>query len=270
LTYFKLSRLASAGDMPASPVVITTAVTTGQITRISRHYGAQVVDDLLVGFKYHADVLWQLESTGQYGEVKGTPADFVIASEESHGYLTTPAIRDKDSAGAALLLAELSLHLKRQGRTIPELLADLARQFGYFKNDLLNLVMTGLEGKQNMAKMLDALRTNPPKVIGGLAVTGVEDLRNEDGRMGPFKGETDKAARNFLIFRMSGSGIEAKVCLRPSGTEPKAKAYIEVSCQPPKSGTSDADWQAMRTAVDEQAKKLSADFLRIALGTVGQ
>jgi phosphoglucomutase/phosphomannomutase len=270
LTHFKLSRLASAGDLPASPIVITTEVTTGQITRIARHFGSQIVNDLLVGFKYHADVLWQLESTGQYGEVKGTPADFVIATEESHGILATEHLRDKDSACAALLLAELSLHLKRQGRTIPDLLADLARQFGYFKNELQNIVMTGLEGKQNMAKMLDTLRTNPPQSIGGLPVTGFDDLRNEDGKMGPFKGETDKAARNFLIFRLGGGGMEAKVCLRPSGTEPKAKAYIEVSCPPPKAGTSDADWSATCAAVDAQAKKLSADFLAMALATVGQ
>lgn len=270
LTYFKLSRLASAGDLPSSPIVVTTEVTTGQITRIARHFGSQIVNDLLVGFKYHADVLWQLEQHGQFGEVKGTPADFVIATEESHGILATEHLRDKDSACAALLLAELSLHLKRQGRSIPDLLADLARQFGHFKNELQNIVMTGLEGKQNMTKMLDTLRTTPPKSIGGLPVTGFEDLRNEDGKMGPFKGETDKSARNFLIFRLGGNGMEAKVCLRPSGTEPKAKAYIEVSGAPAKAGTSDADWAASCAAIDAQAKKLSADFLAMALATVGQ
>src|SRR5205807_4191876 len=81
LTHFKLSQLARQGSLPDSPVVITTEVTTGQITRIGRHFGAQVVNDLLVGFKYHADVLWQLESAGQYGDARGTPADFVIATE---------------------------------------------------------------------------------------------------------------------------------------------------------------------------------------------
>ena len=87
---------------------------------------------------------------------------------------------------------------------------DLARQFGYFRNEVLNIVMTGIEGKQNMAPMLDTLRANPPKEIAGLAVTSFEDLRNEEGRMGPFKGDTDKAARNFLIFRMArGEGLFA-------------------------------------------------------------
>ena len=127
-----------------------------------------------------------------------------------------------------------------------------------------------MEGKQNMTKMLDTLRTTPPKTIGGMSVTGYEDLRDEDGKMGPFKGETDRSARNFLIFRLSGDGIDAKVCLRPSGTEPKAKAYIEVSCPPPKAGTSDAVWAATCASVDAQAKTLSADFLKMAMTAAGQ
>jgi phosphoglucomutase/phosphomannomutase len=268
LTWFKLNRLAAAGDMPPSPFVVTTEVTTGQITRIGRQFGAQVVNDLLVGFKYHADVLWRLESEGRYGDVTGTPADFVIATEESHGVLATAGLRDKDSACAALLLAELALFLKRQGRTVPDLLDDLARQFGYFKNDLRNLVMTGVEGKRDMARMLDALRAAPPAEVGGLKVVGFEDLRDENGRMGPFAGDTDKAARNFLVFRLAGDGVSGKVCLRPSGTEPKAKAYIEASCEPPKPGTPDADWQATRAKVDAAAKALADDFVATALDTV--
>jgi len=269
LTYFKLSRLASQGDLPPSPIVITTEVTTGQTTRIARHFGAQIVHDLLVGFKYHADVLYQLETHGSFGDVTGTPADFIIATEESHGILATASLRDKDSACAALLLAELALHQKRQKRTIPDLLDDLARQFGHYRNGLLNLVMTGLEGKQNMAKMLDALRTNPPKQLGGLAVSRFEDLRDEAGRLGPFKGETDRAARNFLIFRLSGGGLEAKVCVRPSGTEPKAKAYIE-ACSAPKGTMAEADWVAQCKKVDDLAQSLATEFLTLALGTVGE
>jgi phosphoglucomutase/phosphomannomutase len=168
------------------------------------------------------------------------------------------------------LLAELALHLKRQGRTVPEYLDDLARRFGYYRNKLRNLVMTGVEGKRDMARMLDALRTGPPKQVGGLTVVGFEDLRDEDGRMGPFKGETDRAARNFLIFRLAGDGVEGKVCLRPSGTEPKAKAYIEGSCPPPPPGTPDATWEDSRRRVDAAVRRLADDFVTLALGTVGQ
>ena len=88
---------------------MTTEVTTALVTRIARHFRAQVVNNLLVGFKYIAEVLWQLESTGRYEDVTGTPADFIIASEESHGILAMPQLRDKDSAAACLLLAELAL-----------------------------------------------------------------------------------------------------------------------------------------------------------------
>lgn len=271
LTHFKLAQLARSGSLPDNPIVVTTEVTTGQITRIGRHFGAQVVGDLLVGFKYHADVLWQLESTGQYGDVRGTPADFVIGTEESHGVLATAALRDKDSACAVLLLAEAALVQKRAGRTLVEYLDDLNRQFGYYRNEVLNIVMTGLEGKQNMARMLDALRSSPPAEIGGLAVTGFEDMRDEAGRLGPFKGETDRAARNFLIFRMAGpGGLAAKVCLRPSGTEPKAKAYIEVCSDPRPAGQTDADWAKTTAAADAQVQRLATDFLATALATVGQ
>ena len=270
LTYFKLSRLAAAGGMPPSPVVVTTEVTTGQITRIARQFGAQVVNDLLVGFKYHAEVLRQLEIGGQYGDVKGSTADFIIATEESHGILATADLRDKDSACAALLMAEMALHLKRQKRTIPELLQDLSRQHGYYRNELMNIVMTGLEGKQDMARMLDALRSEPPAEIGGMPVVRFEDLRDEAGKMGPFKGDTDKAARNFLVFRLAAGGLDAKVCLRPSGTEPKAKAYIEVSSLPCPPGTGEETWKTVCAGVDAQVSRLATEFLTLALGKVGQ
>lgn len=269
LTQFKLARLNSAGSLPPSPIVITTEVTTSMVTRVARHFGAQIVNDLLVGFKYHADVLQQLETTGQYGDVKGTTDDFVIATEESHGVMATAALRDKDSACAALLLAELALHLKRQGRTIPEFLADLNRQFGYFKNTLLNIVMPGVEGKQNMARMLNTLRSNPPQKIAGLPVVGFEDLQDENGRFGPFKGGTDKAARNLLIFRLADREIQAKVCLRPSGTEPKAKAYIEVNSPPCPAGTPDDVWTKSCAQIDATAKRLADEFLKLAMATVG-
>jgi len=270
LTHFKLAQLARNGSMPKAPIVITTEVTTGQIARVGRHFGAQVIADLLVGFKYHADALWQIESTGQYGDVRGTVEDFVIGTEESHGIMATAGVRDKDSACAALLLAEAALYQKRQGRTLVDYLDDLNRQFGYYRNELLNIVLTGLEGKVNMGRMLNALRQNPPTEIGGLRVSGFEDLWDEAGRMGPFKGETDKAARNFLIFRLAGEGVSAKVCLRPSGTEPKAKAYIEVCGDPLKPGTPQAAWDAACAAIDSRVQLVATDFLTKALATIGQ
>jgi phosphoglucomutase/phosphomannomutase len=266
LTHFKLSSLARNGSLPPNPLVITTEVTTGILTRIARQFGIQIVNNLLVGFKYHADVLKQLETNGRFDDVTGTPDDLILACEESHGIMGMPGVRDKDSAAAVLLLAELALTCKRQGKTIVDYLDDLSRQFGYFKNGLENLVMTGIEGKQNMAKMLDALRANPPQMIAGMDVVQFEDLRDENGRMGPFRGDTDKAARNFLIFRLQGDhGIAGKVCLRPSGTEPKAKAYIEVSGPPRPVTMTEEVWQAQRQHIDRTMAAVGKEFVQLAM-----
>jgi phosphoglucomutase/phosphomannomutase len=267
LTYFKLNRLALQGDLPGSAIVIKTEVTTSQVTAIARAFKVQVVENLLVGFKYIADVLWQLEQNGAYEDVRGSPDDLVIAVEESHGILVTPRIRDKDAAGSALLLAELALDQKRKGLTVLDLLEHLARQFGYFRNEGVTVTMTGLQGKQDMARMLDALRSAPPREVGGLALTAFEDLRDEGGRMGPVKGATDDAARNFLIFRF---GDRARVVLRPSGTEPKAKTYVEVGSGPCPPGTPAEVWQSTCRAVDEQVQRLAADFQRQALALIGR
>jgi phosphoglucomutase/phosphomannomutase len=266
LTHFKLSKLAEQGLMPRSPVVIKTLVTAGLVTCIAHYFGAQVVENLLVGFKYIADVLWQLEQTGAYEDVQGTPADFILACEESLGYLLTPQIRDKDAGAPALLLAELALDQKRRGGSVQSYLDKLSRQFGYFRNDLQTVVLTGLEGKEKMARLLDRLRTSPPGEIGGLEVTGCEDLRREDNWLGPLKGATDAAARNFLVFRL---GERARLALRPSGTEPKAKVYIEVSSAPCPAGAAAREWQQTCAGVDAQARRLAEDFLRQVAALTG-
>ncbi len=252
--------------MPSSPIVISTEVTTSLVTRIARHFKAQVIDDLLVGFKYIADVLWHLEKEGAYEDAKGRPDDFVLAVEESHGVLVTPQIRDKDAAGAALLMAELALDRKRRRQTVMDYLERIFQEFGYFRNEGVSVFMRGLEGKQQMARMLDRLRTTPPRRIAGLEVTAFEDLRDEKGRFGPLKGATDAASRNVLVFRC---GERARVVLRPSGTEPKAKMYLEAG-SPPRSPTmSDDVWKYQCREVDQLMKHLAADFKRQALELIG-
>src|SRR5205085_5416329 len=103
--------------------------------------------------------------------------------------------------------------------------------------------------------------------IGEQAVTGFEDLRDESGRLGPLRGATDASSRNFLIFRL---GEAARIVLRPSGTEPKAKAYLEVRSAPWKPGTTAEAWEADCRQIDVLAQKIATDFLGQALATVGQ
>jgi phosphoglucomutase/phosphomannomutase len=266
LTHFKLSQLTTQHRLPPSPILVTTEVTTRMVTRVAQSFGAQVVNNLLVGFKFIAEVLWQLEQHGRYEDVTGTPADFILGCEESHGIMAMPQVRDKDGAAAALLLAEVTLDCKRHGLTLAQHLDGLYRRFGYFKNLLGNIAMTGIEGKQQMSKMMDELRRRPPAKVAGLALAGLEDLRDENGRMGPLKGATDAAGRNVLLFHF---GDHARIALRPSGTEPKAKVYVEASAAPMPAGMSPGDWQRRCRAVDELAQNLSGDFQRLALGIIG-
>lgn len=260
LTHFKLSKLAENGTMPRRPIVVKTLVTSNMVTRIARHFKAQVVDNLLVGFKYIAEVLHQLEESGAYEEVEGTPDDFIIGGEESHGILLTPQIRDKDTGAAVLLMAELALDRKRAGSNVIAYLKGLEKQFGYFKSEVRNITMPGIEGKTLMARMLDRLRQSPPKSVCGMAVTGFDDLLDEAGWMGPYKGATDKASRNFMIFTL---GDAARIALRPSGTEPKAKAYVEVCSPPCPHGLSDADWQKQCGEIDATAQKIADAFMAL-------
>jgi phosphoglucomutase/phosphomannomutase len=266
-TWFKLDQLTKQGRMPRSPVVITTVVTTSLVTRIARHFGSQIVNNLLVGFKNMAEVLRQLEETGTYEDVQARPEDMVLAAEESHGIMLMPQIRDKDAAAACLLLAELALDEKRHGRTMLDRLNDISRQFGYFRNEVINLVMPGIEGRLLMTQMMDSLRSAPPQEVAGMKVTGFEDLRDPIGRLGPIKGATDAAGRNVLVFRF---GENASIALRPSGTEPKAKAYIEVCSQPCPRGFSDQIWQKCRQAIDSEIRQLASELVKLAWATVGR
>ncbi|NBT61714.1 MAG: phospho-sugar mutase, partial [Planctomycetia bacterium] len=265
-TCFKLEMLSLNKKLSPNSIVVKTEVTTGMISRIAKHFNVQLLDDLLVGFKYVSDVLWQLESSGKYLHVTGTPSDFIIASEESHGILSTDKIRDKDAGAAALLFAEWALTLFRNNTTALQYLNQLFERFGYYRNVGLPIALPGVEGKALMINMLDNLRKNPPKEIGGMKVTSVTDFLDTKGKLGPIKSKTDAASRNVLVYRC---GEFAKIALRPSGTEPKAKIYLEVCSAPRASGMSDEQWKADCLKVDDLMKKTGADFFAQALKTIG-
>ena len=266
LTAFKLEAMARQGTLPSSPIVVKTEVTTRMISRICESARVQLVGDLLVGFKYIAEVLRNLETTNAYGDVRGGLRDFIIATEESHGALVTCDIRDKDAAGAALLMAELALTQKREGSSAWAYLLKLQERHGYFRNDGVNIQMEGITGKTRMTRMLDSLRASPPKEIGGHTVTSFEDLRDPNGRLGPILGNTDAAGRNVLIFEM---GNHARVVLRPSGTEPKAKAYVEICSDPRPAGMTDSKWAEIKDEIDQKAQGLAHDFVATAKSRAG-
>jgi phosphoglucomutase len=266
VTHYKLAQLQRLGRLPKRPLVIKTEVTTELLRPITEHFGATLIGHLLVGFKYHAHVLDCLEQHGTFGGVRATLADFVIGVEESHGILVTPEIRDKDAAGAALLLAELTALQCRKGATLLDYLDDIYRQYGYHANLLTSMVMTGAEGLSHIDTIQQRLRRQPPTHIAGQPVTHTIDHWDEHGPHGPIKSDTDRASRNMLAFRLDDG---ARVIIRPSGTEPKNKIYIEVPAPPLGSQAPRAALEQCKAATDASARHLADDLTRQMLALIG-
>ena len=263
--HYKLEQLQQLGRLPARPVVIKTEVTTELLQPITAHFGGVLIGDLLVGFKYHGDVLDQLEQHGRFRQLEAQLDDFIIAVEESHGILVTSVLRDKDAAGAAVLLAELAALQRQRGVTLLDYLDDIYRRYGYFANVLTSMVMTGAEGLANIRAIQAELRCRPPAQIAAWRVTEVVDYWDESGVHGPFVSETDRASRNVLAFTMENG---ARVIIRPSGTEPKNKIYIEVpSTALGPQATPEALTQ-QKAEANDIARCLANDFTRQMLAII--
>lgn len=265
ITHYKLEQLQRLGRLPARPLVIKTEVTTELLRPITAHFGGTLVGDLLVGLKYHANVLHQIEQRQRYGAVAATLDDFIIAVEESHGILVTPDMRDKDAAGAALLLAELAACQRQQGRVLLDYLDDIYKRYGYVANLGASMVMSGAEGASRIQHIQDTLRHSPPTEIAGWEVTRAVDHWDEGGAHGPLLSETDRAARNVLAYQLANG---ARVIIRPSGTEPKNKIYLEVPAPPLGIEAGDDALARSKAAADALAQDLADDFTRQMLATI--
>ncbi len=240
-------------------VVVTTEVTTGLFRRIAESHGATVIDDLLVGCKYIAEIVRGLEDEGRVDE-------FVMGTEESHGFLLSPRIRDKDGGGVALVLAELAAVEKRRGSTLVERLERLYKKHGAVRNTQVPLVMQGAAGRRNIEKIQASLRADPPAEIAGSPVVAFHDRRDPDGVFGPIKSGTDAASRDVLVFRI---GDAERCVIRPSGTEPKTKIYVEVIGEPIGADASDEALAEAFAAVDARSHELEVGITDVALSAIG-
>jgi len=247
-------------DCPAGGIGIKTEVTTQLFSRVVRAAGGQVVEHLLVGCKYIAGVMRDLETTGRSGDVVGGVGDVRIGTEESHGFLLTSDIRDKDAVAPALVLAELCAERKAAGSSLLEALEGLYRAHGAVANVQMPLVMAGAIGRQRILAIQAGLRASPPTAIGGRPVTGFHDRRDEQGVFGPLLSATDASARDVLVFEL---GPDHRLVIRPSGTEPKTKIYAEAIVP------AGEDLAASLAAADREARNLAVDFVRQALGLLG-
>ncbi len=263
LTGNELSVLVAAarfhGAVPGK-IGIKTEVTTSLFSRVVRAAGGQVVDHLLVGCKYIAGVMRDLETTGQSGEVRGEVGDVLVGTEESHGFLLSTNMRDKDGASPALVLAELASREKRAGRSLLEFLESLYRRHGAVVNIQVPLVMAGAVGRGRIEAIQREVRATPPVEIGGRGVTAFYDRQDEGGVFGPIVSGTDRAARDVMAFSF---GPDHRLVIRPSGTEPKTKIYAEAAV------SVGDDLDAALSLAREQAQGLADDFVNYALDLVG-
>jgi len=269
LTRYVLERRKADGTLPKRPLVIKTQVTTELITRITEAYNGVVIGDLLVGFKYIGDILAKLEADGRFRDVEASLSDFILGTEESHGLLMTPEIRDKDAAGAAVVLANLCSDLKEQGKTLSDYLRETYKIYGYHRNFLRSTIMSGAAGAAAIQKIQAELRANPPAKIGEFEVDSVTDYFDtrprSEGGFGEFVSGTDQAGRNLIVYHLSGG---AKATVRPSGTEPKNKVYIEMPADPLGPDASDAQLETAQVATEKRVQALGNAFLELMLGIV--
>ncbi len=242
------------------PIVIKTEVTSSLVSRVARHHGAQVVGHLLVGFKYIGEGLRLLDDVGGFYSAEGTLEDFVAGVEESHGVLVSTEIRDKDAAGGAVWLAEAASLAKAEGRTLVDVLEQIWRDVGYVRNTLVSTVMRGATGRDRIVKIQTAMRAAPPRRIGGRKVLAFHDRADAQGPFGRIRSGTDAASRDVLVFELEG---DARLILRPSGTEPKNKVYAEVAL-PPRDDVAEAVQEA-----DAICDELARSFVGLMLQQVG-
>lgn len=217
LTEYILSRKKAQGTLCDDPVVVKTIVTTELIRAIAKEYNADVFD-LLTGFKYIGELIEQLKNNGEEDR-------YEIGLEESYGYLTGTHARDKDAVNASMMIIEMAAYYKTQGKTLVDVMNGLYEKHGMYLNSLLNFGFEGADGMKKMTDMMDSLRNNPPKEIGGIKVEKVSDYltsKETDTATGAEKA-IELPSSNVLSYSLTNDN---KVVVRPSGTEPKIKIYI--------------------------------------------
>ncbi len=243
---YLLSCRTAAGTLPKRPVVIKTIVTTALAASIADKYGCEL-RDLLTGFKYIGEQIGLLEQAGEADR-------YVFGFEESYGYLAGSYVRDKDAVVASMLIVEMASYYRLQGKSLLERMRELYDEHGYYRNTLVNVAFEGEQGMLTMGRLMDSLRKDPPAVIGDRRVVAYADYQQHiycDLRDGTTK-PIDLPASNVLSYTLEGG---AGVIIRPSGTEPKVKAYITAT------GDTPAASAALGTALEQAAEAIlhSAD-----------
>ena len=212
LDFICRSRIAN-GTMPEKPVAVTTIVSTDMVSAVAAKYGVEL-RRVLTGFKYIGEQIALLEADGH-------PERYIFGFEESYGYLSGPPVRDKDAVNAVLLICEAAAWYARQHMTLGDAIDALYREFGCFSNAQKSFTFAGEAGMEKMTAIMCGLREQPLQEIAGLPVEKFVDYACEG---------TGLPKANVLEYQLAGGD---KVIIRPSGTEPKIKAYLSAVKQTP-------------------------------------
>jgi phosphoglucomutase len=216
LLNYILSERKAKGTLPATAIAVKSFVSTDLAEVIAKKYNC-TFKNLLTGFKYIGELITNLEEEGRAD-------DFIMGFEESYGYLAGTHARDKDAVVASMLICEMAAYYKSKGMNLVDVMNALYDEFGYYNNTVESYTFEGAAGMEKMAGIMDTLRANPPAEIGGYKVTAVSDYKTSKTTFTDGGEEAiDLPKSNVLAFALEGGN---KVIVRPSGTEPKIKAYI--------------------------------------------
>ena len=208
----------ATGAMPENPALVTTIVTTNLAKAICANYGVKEIETL-TGFKYIGEQIKIFEETGCN--------NYVFGLEESYGCLAGTHARDKDAIVAVMCLCEVASFCKVNGMTLWDMMIDVYEKYGYYKETQYAISKKGKEGLEEIAAMMEKLRTNPPTEFGAWKVREFRDYK-KDYRKNYETGEegtTGLPSSNVLYFDLTD---DAWCCARPSGTEPKIKFYMGI------------------------------------------
>ncbi|MDD6990554.1 MAG: phospho-sugar mutase [Oscillospiraceae bacterium] len=210
------SERTKMGTMPEDPVAVKTIVTTDIAAKICQEYNVKLIE-VLTGFKFIGEQIGFLEDKGQEDR-------YVFGFEESYGYLAGSYVRDKDAVVASMLICEMAAFYRTKGISLIQARENMYKKYGNYVHTQSSFVCEGASGMEKMKEIMAGLRSNTPTEIGGLKVTRFEDYAastSVDTETGA-KTMLTLPKSDVLTFKLEGG---ASVIIRPSGTEPKIKAY---------------------------------------------
>lgn len=228
------------GKMPKNPVAVKTIVTTDLTKAISAKYGVEL-REVLTGFKYIGEQIGMLEADGEEER-------YIFGFEESYGYLAGGYVRDKDAVVASMLICEMAAYYRTKGISMIEARENLYKEYGVYVNKVENFTCEGASGMERMKGIMASLRADTPKAVAGLEVTAVADyiastVTKADGSVTEIK-----LPKSDVVTLTLTDG--ASIVVRPSGTEPKVKAYYTTVGK-------------TREEAEGLQKKLSAEFTKV-------